>query len=273
MRAEYAFNKYRKYFIRKVGDVGAGGSPIFFLKTGLNYTSIDVSNKRAMPDILYEFENLTIPVNNREFDTVLCMDVLEHTDDPYYLFEELCRISNRYVIISLPNNWVGYFLDFIRGRNESIGYGLPEEKPNTGIRHKWYFNLEHAEKFLKFNAKKNKFSICELDFVFDPNNNLIRFLWYPKINYLTDERIRDIIGDEVYRKKIGIMAPVVSICISLIGSKGTYILIKLFRVIFQTPFLLVDQILKRVIWGWGSKYRYLNLFCRQIWVVLERKEI
>jgi SAM-dependent methyltransferase len=224
------------------------------------------------PKIPYNFEGDPIPVADNFFDTTLCFDVLEHCDDPYFVFRELCRISNRYVIIALPNNWVGYFSAFIIGKSDTIGYGLPPKKQNTGIRHKWFFNLQDAEVFLKENAAQNNFKIRKLDYVFDPANNLIRCLWYPSVNYLTNERIRELITDTEYRKYLGVWCPLITKLITIFGEKVTFYLIKFCKLILQCPFFLVDIFLKKVIWGWGSRYRYLNLFCRQIWVVLERED-
>ena len=39
---------------------------------------------------------------------------------------------------------------------------------------------------------------------------------------------------------------------------------------FAYPLFYLDEIFKILIWGWGNKFRYLNMFCRQIWVVLEK---
>lgn len=271
LRAEFAYSNYKKYFKGVIGDVGSGASPTFFNNQNLNYTSIDISNNRMPPKIIYNFEDGSIPVKNRLFNTTLCLDVLEHCDDPYAIFNELCRISENYVIISLPNNWVGYFADFIRGNSSTVGYGLPPKKQNVGVRHKWFFNLRDAENFLKYNAALNEFKVVEVDYVFDPANYLIRCLWYPKIKYLTNERIVQIIADPIYRKKLGNWCPHISNLIKIFGKSFTFYLIKSAKLILQFPFMLVDNLLKKAIWGWGSKYRYLNLFCRQIWVVLERK--
>ncbi len=45
-------------------------------------------------------EDLT---KNRKFDIVLCTEVLEHVDDPVDLIKKIKNLSNRFVLISVPN--------------------------------------------------------------------------------------------------------------------------------------------------------------------------
>ncbi|PIS11931.1 MAG: hypothetical protein COT73_01310, partial [Bdellovibrio sp. CG10_big_fil_rev_8_21_14_0_10_47_8] len=55
-----------------------------------------------------------------------------------------------------------------------------------------------------------------------------------------------------------------------IGMGPAKILLQLVKLV-ALPFWILDELIKHVIWGWGSKFRYLNMFCRQIWIVIEKK--
>ena len=59
-------------------------------------------------------------------DCVVCTDVLEHVNNLHEVFEELIRITKRYVIISVPNGFnyevvleyglelISSFMDYLR---------------------------------------------------------------------------------------------------------------------------------------------------------------
>ena len=83
------------------------------------------------------------------------------------VFDELCRVTKRYLIISLPNPWAG-FMGMLRG-----GYYkrtvLPMKFYNTCRlahpidRHKWFYGVHEAEKFLKERGKLNGMEILQMD--------------------------------------------------------------------------------------------------------------
>jgi len=88
-----------------IGDKVLGG----YLKnnTGINYQSLDIAED-LQPDILGNVENL--PFLRPSFDIVCAFEILEHL--PFNKFnttlKELHRVTNKYVIISLPR-WGRYF--------------------------------------------------------------------------------------------------------------------------------------------------------------------
>lgn len=60
---------------------------------------------------------LRLPFPDRSFDLVVCMEVLEHLDDPRHGLAELCRVSARYLLLSVPNEPLFRGANFLRGKN------------------------------------------------------------------------------------------------------------------------------------------------------------
>lgn len=55
----------------------------------------------------------TLDFDDDSFDLVLCTEVLEHLEEPHLALDELCRVSNRYVILSVPNEPLFRLLNLI----------------------------------------------------------------------------------------------------------------------------------------------------------------
>ena len=124
-RAIYIAKRFRKYLHGEVLDVGCDEAHLKDLLPNLSYTGIDVAGK---PDICINLEKIDkLPFADKSFDCVLCSDVLEHIDNLHQIFYELLRVSKRYVIISLPNNWSSARLPIERGKGDFAHYGLPVE--------------------------------------------------------------------------------------------------------------------------------------------------
>jgi ubiquinone/menaquinone biosynthesis C-methylase UbiE len=117
-------------------------------------------------DINVDLEEEKIPFEDDSFDSVLCLDVLEHLENIHEIFDELCRVSKEHVIITLPNPYAD-FLNYLKYRNYYENqhlkfYGLPLEKPED--RHKWFFSTEEAEMFVRYRANKNNMEVIQIDF-------------------------------------------------------------------------------------------------------------
>ncbi len=101
-------------------------------------------------DRYVDLERDKLPFPDNSFDCVLCLDVLEHIENIHEIFDELCRVTCRYVIVSLPNPWADFY-NMLRFGDYDVDrplkfYGLPLEPPED--RHKWFFSNEEAEKFI-----------------------------------------------------------------------------------------------------------------------------
>src|SRR5690606_33175711 len=60
---------------------------------------------------------LDLPFPDRSFDLVVCMEVLEHLDDPESGLAELCRVSAGWLLLSVPNEPLFRGANFLRGKN------------------------------------------------------------------------------------------------------------------------------------------------------------
>ena len=138
----------------KVLDVGCYKAPLRTLIGRQNYTGIDFSGK---PDIKINLESIKrLPFKAQEFDTVICIEVLEHLENIHEISKELFRASNNHVLISLPNCWRDARVKIQKGRGAIAHYGLPLKKPLD--RHKWFFTTSEAIDFLK-SIKPNNYEL------------------------------------------------------------------------------------------------------------------
>lgn len=60
---------------------------------------------------------LALPFPRDNFDLVICMEVLEHLDRPHDGLAELCRVSRRWLLLSVPNEPLFRGANFLRGKN------------------------------------------------------------------------------------------------------------------------------------------------------------
>lgn len=162
-KAEYVWRKYARILTGRVLDVGADECHLrTHLPAGVAYTGIGLGGQ---PDYQVDLEHELIPFQDHAFDCVLCLDVLEHLDNPHAVFDELCRVSRQYVIVSLPNPWAS-FQQVLRtgfyapGRAQKY-YGLPVEPPPD--RHKWFFGASEAKRFIAHRAALRGFNVVQMD--------------------------------------------------------------------------------------------------------------
>ena len=119
------------------------------------YTGIGMTEESAIKADLEKLERL--PFADREWDTVVCLDTLEHLNNFHAMCDELFRVAAQHVIISLPNCWVAARRSLGSGAGTIYQYGLTAEAPPD--RHKWFFNTEEACKFLVAQTQRNNGSI------------------------------------------------------------------------------------------------------------------
>ena len=173
-RSKWLVERFKKEISQSENllDVGCYNADLKnFIPDQIKYTGIDIAGK---PDIFINLdETEKLPFDNNTFETVICADVLEHLENIHLIFDELCRVSGKYIIITLPNAYV-FIPQFIRGKKyakntdkrKQFGryskfYGLPFEKPED--RHRWFFSYDEATEFVEYRAKKNNFKIVAVD--------------------------------------------------------------------------------------------------------------
>lgn len=155
-RAQFIARLFKKYIKNSLLDIGCGEG---FLKQHIpkdvKYIGVD-NQVEADFNIDLEKEGLT-KFEDKSYYIIVCTDVLEHLDNIHESFDELCRVSQKYIIISLPNAWAQFKFSLLTGVEKLRRYGLPENKPSD--RHKWFFNYDEALNFIKERGKRNGYII------------------------------------------------------------------------------------------------------------------
>lgn len=89
---------------RRILEVGVGSGLVRYAceRMGVEVETVDISPDLA-PDLVSSVRKL--PLENESFDLACAFQVLEHLpyDESLEGFRELCRVSSRHVVISLPN--------------------------------------------------------------------------------------------------------------------------------------------------------------------------
>ena len=114
----------------KLLDVGCGEGNYFHLYEDLNidYKGIDIDCPETKNTIKCGAEKL--PFKDKSFDMVVCMDVLEHVEDPFAAISEIHRVLKKKgeLIMSVPNYYFPWTYDpinaFLRMFNLSIPIGM-----------------------------------------------------------------------------------------------------------------------------------------------------
>ncbi len=137
-------DRFSRFLQGTILDVGSRDATIQEL-LGSRCTLVDKNNP-ALPEFNWEKELL--PYADKSFESVVCLDVLEHIDRFHTAFDDLLRVSSKHVIISLPNCWRKMFKQMLKGTGTQASYGLPPESPMD--RHRWFFNPQELEEFLAY---------------------------------------------------------------------------------------------------------------------------
>lgn len=178
-RAKYIVDRFNRYLVGNVLDVGCDKGVLRELLKNVNYTGIDIG---GTPDIQVDLEKIDkLPFGDNHFSTTVCSEVLEHLDSLHHVFDEIVRVTNNYIIISLPNSWAVFTKAIRIGRGKHKYYSLPPTRPVD--RHKWFFNFTDAIEFAKEQEKKHNISIVEMVANENPRpfiQRLARHIRYPQ---------------------------------------------------------------------------------------------
>lgn len=137
-------------------DIGCGEgtvSRIILKNFNFSYYGIDSSkymasaSKEFFPTVLGSL--CYLPFKNSSFDLVTCLEVLEHLEKPEAGLREIKRVSKRYSIISVPNDWVFRLGNMLRGKRIS--------KLGDGIDHVQHWSSSTFKKFLEEEFKIAEF--------------------------------------------------------------------------------------------------------------------
>ncbi len=159
-KAAYIADKYAPVLTTSVLDVGCDAAPLKSLLAGATrYVGVDI---RPDADVVVNLDRDNLPFQDRSFDTVLCTDVLEHLERCHAVFDDLCRVAAKRVIVSLPNPLRSLMLAIAEGSQGRLKfYGLPVDPPED--RHRWFFGHDEAVAFLTERGRRRGFDVEQID--------------------------------------------------------------------------------------------------------------
>jgi SAM-dependent methyltransferase len=160
-KALYIADKYAALLTGSVLDVGCDEAPLRKLvHQPFKYRGVDI---RPDADLVLDLDQNDLPLADRSYDTVLCTDVLEHLERCHEVFDQLCRVADKWLIVSLPNPLRNLLMSLTEGSGGRLKYyGLPPDAPPD--RHRWFFGAEEAAEFLRLRGRRNGMEILQLDF-------------------------------------------------------------------------------------------------------------
>ncbi len=262
-RAREVIESFDSHLVGEVLDVGAGASgPIFAAELGGRYHALELSaSYKSISDLDREtvehhvdLEKGGLPFQTGSFGTVMCLDVIEHVDDAHAVFRELFRVAQDRVIVSLPNNWPHFLWSLLAGRNitHTAGYGIGADPKVRGQRHKHFFNLEEAADFL-LGAGPPEFECVELALRFEHGSDGLLSTCPGLTRYY---RIGGKLTLLEAHERVGWMG------------LPAWMVAK----IIYWPFRILDLLLTGCLYFWGSRTRFYNVGCRQVWAVFQRRQ-
>lgn len=153
-------------------DVGCrDGKLRQYLPAGIDYAGIDLTPGPHVTKVCNA--EAGIPYPDKAFDSVVALDMLEHTDNIWHVFDEFVRVARRQVLIVLPNSyhWRAR-LRFARGK-EGDKYRLSSEP--IVDRHRWLTSYVSSLDFAQQMAKRHHLQVTE-SIAVDEGANLMREL-------------------------------------------------------------------------------------------------
>lgn len=159
-KAAYVASKYGAILRGSVLDVGCDQKQLLRAVGACErYVGVDLDPKA---DVVLNLDREDLPFEAGSFDTVVCTDVLEHLERIHAVFERICRVARRHVIVSLPNPVRTLMLAMLEGSQGRLKfYGLPVDEPPD--RHRWFFGYEEAAEFLRVRGARNGLGIEQMD--------------------------------------------------------------------------------------------------------------
>jgi ubiquinone/menaquinone biosynthesis C-methylase UbiE len=100
-----------------------------------------------------------LPFPDGSFDVVVALDVLEHTERIWFVFDELVRVARTQVMVLMPNlyHWRNR-IQFLFGL-EASKYALPSQP--IVDRHRWLTSYRSARQFFFDKAREHQLETTE----------------------------------------------------------------------------------------------------------------
>lgn len=140
-------------------DVGCrDGKLRSYLPSSIRYVGVDLFPGDAVTKVCNIEQGL--PYEEASFDAVVALDVLEHTENIWFAFEEIARVSRRQIIVVLPNIYHWFLrLRFLLGL-EMDKYRLSPTLVQD--RHRWLTSYDSARLFCYSMAQRHGLIVSEV---------------------------------------------------------------------------------------------------------------
>lgn len=138
----------------------------------IEYSGIDLSPGPLVSKVCNIEQGIPYPDN--AFDAVVALDVLEHTDNIWFSFGELVRVSRRQLMVVLPNSyhWKER-LRYLRGKEGDKHKLSPEPIQD---RHRWLPSYTTSHAFATHMARQFNLSLTTISMMVDEHPNMLREL-------------------------------------------------------------------------------------------------
>lgn len=146
------------------------------LANHIEYTGSDLfQNEEKSVDYVGDIMSIEL---EKRFDCVVGLDVVEHVDDPAFILRRMYDLSNRYIIVSLPNIYhIRHKYNFAFKSSLGDKYSFQYDTPLD--RHRWVMNYDEI---LLFYEEFSRVMSCRttietLTFSRMAQSRLTRFGW------------------------------------------------------------------------------------------------
>jgi hypothetical protein len=174
-RAEYVAKKLGNLNGDKILDIGCRDMILKkYLEGDFDYKGIDYIGDKS-DDISFINHNLEngLPKDLKNVDVTLALDVLEHLENIHDIYKELFSITNKVLVIALPNMaYYKFRINFLFKGILSGKYLFSENKVLD--RHRWIPNYQSINLFILKNTPSN-FTIKTYDYVAERKRNFSFF--------------------------------------------------------------------------------------------------
>jgi SAM-dependent methyltransferase len=150
-----------RHNVKSVLDIGCRGAEArAVLPPDVEYFGNDLIQNSAAT-VAYVGDALTVPFG-RTFDCVMALDVVEHLDDPYRLMARMFELSERHVLVSLPNVYdLVHKYKFLF--QSTLGGKYEFDVDNRLDRHRWIMNYDEIHRFFRAQAAKHHARVSTRD--------------------------------------------------------------------------------------------------------------